>query len=233
MIALLGVQPPDSAVVVSRQITHLPDSTYWSHYDAFAVGCLDYFEVEQTLAWYAQMRRARPGVPLLLVADPADCAKVLAKTDSITGIIPPAELVGHRLPSSAFEELCQASIQGGLWREVVAVLEPAAAEQKETLQAVIARAAKGGSIQRSANDLNLAPATVHRRFRKLELAAGRFASAIRVRSYQLRIANGASPRDALRACGWSHQEARRKAMRRLGKPHDGSGWVVLASLEER
>ena len=215
MTGLVGVLPPvgDSAGAVHLDALPEPPA---SQFSGFAVRCEDRQQVKRTLEWYRSMRDARPALAFGLVCDPEACAEQLAGLPhSLTFLLRPSALVAGGLPGRALDQLREAGVEGRILGETVERYGEQVLEQEETLRALIARACCGGTVSRAARDLGVSPQTVTRRLGALGVSAVRLRSWTRHRSYRLRLELGVGSTAALEASGWTSQDDRRKAVKRL------------------
>ena len=129
----------------------------------------------------------------------------------------PARLNGAGLPSSALEALRQTGTEGRILEEIVREYGPQVLSERESLEALIARAVSGSTIGRAASDLGIHPDTLARQLKGVGLSARRLRQWARLRGYDHRTQMGMAPAVALAASGWTDQEHRRRAVQRLRK----------------
>jgi AraC-like DNA-binding protein len=215
MIALVRLPAPSGAGNGTAELTSLPEAPA-SRYTAFAVRCRDEGEVREALAWYRRVLESRPETPLGLVARATDCVRPVADLDrSLVFVMDPARLSGGALPASALETLREAGIEGRIMEEIVCDYGPQVLSQRQSIEALIARAAAGGTLQRAANDVGVHPNTLARWLKGVGLSPRRLRQQVRVRAFELRVEQGMERNTALDAGGWTDHEKRRQTLARL------------------
>ena len=127
----------------------------------------------------------------------------------------PARLNGGGLSANGLEALREAGIEGRILEEIVREYGPQVLSERESLEALIARAVSGSTIGRAASDLGIHPDKIGRELKGVGLSARRLRQWARLRGYEHRTRMGMAPGLALAACGWTDQEHRRRAVARL------------------
>lgn len=215
MIGLVRVLPPAGDGAGTTRLDSLPEPPA-TRFSALAVRCANGAGAAETLDWYRTVRDARPALRLGLVCEPESCAEQLAELPyPLAFLLRPGDLVADGLPREALGRLRDASVEGRIFDEVVERYGEQVLEQEETIRALIGRACCGGTVSRAARDLGVAPFTVTRRLGSVGVSARDLRSAARLRAYEFRVELGVDPAEALRASGWTGQEDRRKAARRI------------------
>jgi AraC-like DNA-binding protein len=215
MIGLLRVLAPARDTIGAVVLDDLPLPPAAS-ISACAVGCRGLEEVDETLNWYEQLHVLRPELPLGLIAEPADCARQLARYQHpLAFLLSPGDLRAEAIPSRHWELLLEGSLTGTLREELCAGYEPLSATEERTIRILICRGMHGATVSRVAKDLNVSVETVRRRIRRLGITPSALLRQIRHRAYELRVALGTDRRSSLVAAGWSDHEQRRKARARL------------------
>lgn len=217
MIGLVGVLPPPGDGAGTVCLDALPDPP-GSRFSGFAVRCTDRDGVREALGWYRTVRAARPALAFGLVCEPGACAEELAGLPHpLTFLIRPGSLVAAGLSTEALGQLREAGVEGRIFDEVVERYGEEVLREEETVAALIAWACCGGTVAGTASDLGVASFTVTRRLAAVGISAECLRSWTRLRAYDIRLELGVDPSDALRASGWTSQNARRKAALRLRK----------------
>ena len=215
MIALVRVSAPPEAAFGIAKLELLPEPP-GARYTAFAIHCRDEGEVCEALLWYRRVLDSRPAVPLGLIAREADCIQPVADLDHVLAfVMNPGRLHGMRLPATALEALRKAGIEGRILEEIVREHGPEVLSGREWIEAVIARAAAGGTLQRAAIDLGIHANTLARWLKGVGLSPRPLRQQVRARAFELRVEQGMERNAALVAGGWPDHEQRRKAMARL------------------
>lgn len=215
MMALVRVSAPPGAGNGIVEIGSLPEPPAL-RYMAFAVHCRDETEVREAVVWYRMLLDERPGAPLGLIARADSCIQPVAGLNhSLVFAMDPSLLNGGGLPESALQTLREAGIEARMLEEVVREYGPEVLSEEETLRALIARAAAGGTIGGAARDLGVHPDTLARRLAAVGLSARWLRQWVRLRAYGLRVQMGMDSRVALMAGGWADQQQRRKTAARF------------------
>ena len=215
MIGLVRVPAPSGAGNGTAELTSLPEPPA-SRYTAFAVRCRDEGEVREALLWYQTLLDTRPGAPLGLIACANDCIQPVADLDhALAFVMDPSRLNGGGLPGSALEALREAGIEARILEEIVREHGPQVLSRRQSIEAVIARAVSGGTLQRAARDLDLHANTLARWLEGVGLSPRLLRRQVRARAFELRVEQGMDRRAALDAGGWTDHEKRRQTLSRL------------------
>lgn len=173
-------------------------------------------DVEAALNWLIAVRTDRPTVRLGLIGTPEVCARSLASCPHpVEPSLTPEELVGGTLPPAVFAELQERSLEGQILDELTHLYGRAILHGRFRIQALISHAVAGKTVQSTARHCGCSVDTLERHLAHLGFSAGRLASAVRVRAFQLRVQNGAAGQAALESCGWHDREYYRRVLHRV------------------
>lgn len=220
MIGLVRLLPPSTGADGTRSFPDLPGPPADS-FSGFMVRCDSIIELTTTLAWFKEICRKRPYVSLGLVCRPEVCFSSLGKWPRpVQPVLSPAELLAGRIPLAAFDELRRSSIEGRIMEELVSVQGLPILAEQSLLRTLIARAVCGGTLNSVSTEMRMSSENIRLKMGKMGVKPGRLMSWARIRAYELSVQMGAASHEALLACGWYSQEARRKCVRRFKQEHD-------------
>jgi AraC-like DNA-binding protein len=214
MIALVNVLPPGpNAGIETLDCLPLPGA---AAHAGWLVGCSDCGEIQVTLSWYDAVRAVRPTVALGLVCPLDQCAPLVgALPYPVRPLLGFDSLLGGRVPEVALGELRAMSVAGRLIEELALDYGDAVLAERALLEALVARAIRGGTLEGLSRALGCHPETLRRALVRFGLRPGQLMSRIRLRAYELMDEGGDAPARALAACGWTNPNARHKARSRL------------------
>ncbi|MFO7893211.1 MAG: transposase, partial [Longimicrobiales bacterium] len=113
------------------------------------------------------------------------------------------------------EALREAGIEARILEEIIREYGPQVLSRREAIEAVIARAAAGGTLQRAARDLGVHPNTLARWLEAVGLSPRPLRQQVRARAFELRVEQGMDRNAALDAGGWTDHDKRRQTLARL------------------
>jgi AraC-like DNA-binding protein len=210
MIGLVRLSPPDFCPGVER-LDWVPEPASALHW-AYLVLCATEEEVTEMLAWYCEVRAARPSVGFGLVCEPAICAAALGKaTVPVSPVIAPDSLERDQVPPSVIEEMKAASVEGHILEDMLVKYGQKILKEQTIIEALIHGASRGVRLKRISRDVGLSEDTVRRRLQAVGLQPQTVMSQIRLRAYDLLLEMGDRPSSAALTCGWAEIKAQRKA----------------------
>jgi hypothetical protein len=214
MIGLVRLLPPSGDELRVEVLDRLPEPIDASH-SGYLVRCGDEAEMAETLAWYTEVRVARPSITLGIVCSPAVCAAALGRTTiPIQPVIDPDLLQDGHVPPWGISELRSVSVEAQIVAELVEARGDGVAAERALLEILVSYACRGRTFQRLCRDLKRSDDVVRERLTAIGVQPGRFMSAVRLRAYDLLVERGHRPVDARLACGWTSAKARDQARKR-------------------
>ena len=208
---------PEVPWPAAQNLAALPDPPGYA-YAGFLIALERVDQVEGVTTWAEAMRDARPGIPIgIVVADQRSTRLAVLKArvrwtlvvgrEEFSGSAPPAELIWPLLSQTLPFLIVEAWVQ--VYGE--------AGDEEALLKALAEVSAGGHGVGTALRRLGLSRSSLHRRLTRLGFPpAGSLLRQGRVAAYDLRVARGMPPRDAMYLCGWSSAGARDKVIRRVG-----------------
>lgn len=217
MIALVNLRPESARATGIECLESLPEppALRWS---GFLIRSTRQLIVGDVVQWCADVREARPAVPVGIVVRPdADSLRVIASNCLVfEPVLIPDDTPNGRVESEVLDCIRQKSVAARVaerWLHRYGRIDPG---ELAVLHALAAHAVRGGRTKNIENSTGASLATVARCLRGWRYPPpGVLLRDGRIASVQFRVESGIDPQIAREAAGWHSAETYAKARKRF------------------